>query len=79
MNKKVFNALKTLYADKGLGQTELEELAGIVGQNLSEDASEDDINNAASGVSAYVDIMQKVGNRYASAIEAKYKDRKSVV
>lgn len=73
MNKKVFNALKTLYADKGLGQTELEELAGIVGQNLSEDASEDDINNAASGVSAYVDIMQKVGNRYASAIEAKYK------
>lgn len=63
MNKKVFNALKTLYADKGLSQTELEELAGIVGQNLSEDASEDDINNAASGVSAYVNIMQKFGNR----------------
>lgn len=73
MNKKVFNALKTLYADKGLGQTELEELAGIVGQNLSEDASEDDINNAASGVSAYVNIMQKFGNRCASAVENKYK------
>lgn len=73
MNKKVFNALKTLYADKGLSQTELEELAGIVGQNLSEDASEDDINNAASGVSAYVNIMQKFGNRCASAVENKYK------
>ena len=73
MNKKVFNALKTLYADKGLSQTELEELAEIVGQNLSEDASEDDINNAASGVSAYVNIMQKFGNRCASAVENKYK------
>lgn len=73
MNKKVFNALKTLYADKGLSQTELEELAGVVGQNLSEDASEDDINNAASGVSAYVNIMQKFGNRCASAVENKYK------
>lgn len=73
MNKKVFNALKTLYADKGLSQTELEELADIVGQNLSEDANEDDISNAASGVSAYVNIMQKFGNRCASAVENKYK------
>lgn len=73
MKKKLINALKTLYHDKGFNQTELEELADIVGQNLTEDSTEDDINNAASGASVYVDFMQKFGNRCASAVENKYK------
>lgn len=62
-----------MYHDKGFNQTELEELADIVGQNLTEDSTEDDINNAASGASVYVGFMQKFGNRCASAVENKYK------
>ena len=73
MKKKLINALKTLYYDKGFNQKELEELADIVGQNLTEDSTEDDINNAASGASVYVGFMQKFGNRCASAVENKYK------
>lgn len=73
MNEKVINALRTLYADKGLNTTELEELAKIIGQNLNADASEDDINNAVSGVSDYVSLMQKFGNRCTSEVEQKYK------
>lgn len=73
MKKKLINALKTLYHDKGFNQTELEELADIVGQNLTEDSTDDDINNAASGASVYVGFMQKFGNRCASAVENKYK------
>lgn len=73
MKKKVINALRTSYADKGLNQAELEELADVVSQNLNENASEDEINNAVSGVSGYVNIMRKFGNRCASAVENKYK------
>ncbi len=73
MKKKVIDALRTSYADKGLNQTELEELADIISQNLKEDASEDEISNAVSGASGYVNIMQKFGNRCASAVENKYK------
>jgi hypothetical protein len=73
MKKKLIQALRTSYADKGLNQSELEELANILSQNLNEEASEDEISNAVSGVSAYVSIMQKFGNRCASAIENKYK------
>lgn len=72
MKKKLINALKTLYHDKGFNQKELEELADIVGQNLTEDSTEDDINNAASGASVYVSFMQKFSNRCASAVEKKY-------
>ena len=72
MKKKLINALKTLYHDKGFNQKELEELADIVGQNLTEDSTEEDINNAASGASVYVSFMQKFSNRCASAVEKKY-------
>ena len=61
-----------MYHDTGFNQKELEELADIVGQNLTEDSTEDDINNAASGASVYVSFMQKFSNRCASAVEKKY-------
>lgn len=72
MKKKILNALRTSYADKGLSQEELEGLADIISQNLSEDANENDINNAVSGVSGYVSIMQKFGDKRANAVESKY-------
>lgn len=75
MKKKLINALKTSYADKGFKQTELEGLADAIikAQNLSEEATDEDINNAVSGVSAYVDMMQVIGNRYVTQVEEKYK------
>lgn len=73
MKKKLINALRTKFSDKGLNATELEELANVVGQNLTDESTEDDINNAVSGIAGYVDIMQKFGTRCASAVENKYK------
>ncbi len=72
MKKKLINALKTTYADKGFNQTELEGLAAILGKNLTDEATEEDISNAVSGAADYVEFLQKVGNRYASQIERKY-------
>lgn len=73
MKKKLINALRTKFSDKDLNATELEELANVVGQNLTDESTEDDINNAVSGIAGYVDIMQKFGTRCASAVENKYK------
>lgn len=73
MKKKLFNLLKTSYADKGFNQTELEGIAELLANNLSEEATDEDISNAVSGAASYVNLLQKVGNRYASQIEDKYK------
>lgn len=72
MKKKLINALKTKYADKGFNQTDLEGLADILAKNLNEEATDEEISNAVGGASDYVELMQKVGNRYASQIERKY-------
>ena len=73
MRKKLINALKTKFADKGFNQTEIEGLADILGKNLSDEATDEEIGNAVGGAAEYVEMMQKVGNRYASQIENKYK------
>ncbi len=72
MRKKLINALKTKYADKGFNQSDLEGLADILAKTLSEEATEEEIGNAAGGAAPYVELMQKVGNRYASQVERKY-------
>lgn len=73
MKKKLIAALKTKFADKGFNQAELEGLADILAKTLADEATEDDISNAVSGAADYVEMMQKVGNRYASQVENKYK------
>ena len=65
--------MKTLYASKGLKANELEELADVLSSSLKEDSTDEEINNVANGAESYVNMLQKVGNRYASAIEEKYK------
>lgn len=72
MNKKFHDKLKTLFADKGLSKEELERLAEIGSQNLTEASTDEEIDNAASGVTPFVELMQKVGNRYATSVEKKY-------
>lgn len=73
MKKKLIQVLKTLYASKGLKANELEELADVLSSSLKEDSTDEEINNVANGAESYVNMLQKVGNRYASAIEEKYK------
>nr|DAM00184.1 MAG TPA: hypothetical protein [Caudoviricetes sp.] len=73
MKKKLIQVLKTLYASKGFKANELEELADILSSSLKEDSTDEEISNVANGAASYVNMLQKVGNRYASAIEEKYK------
>lgn len=73
MKKKLIQVLKTLYANKGFKANELEELADVLSSSLKEDSTDEEISNVANGAESYVNMLQKVGNRYASAIEEKYK------
>lgn len=73
MKKKLIQVLKTLYASKGFKANELEGLADVLSSSLKEDSTDEEISNVANGAASYVNMLQKVGNRYASAIEEKYK------
>lgn len=73
MKEKLIQVLKTLYASKGFKANELEELADVLSSSLKEDSTDEEISNVANGAESYVNMLQKVGNRYASAIEEKYK------
>lgn len=73
MKKKLIQVLKTLYASKGFKANEIEELADVLSSSLKEDSTDEEISNVANGAESYVNMLQKVGNRYASAIEEKYK------
>lgn len=73
MKKKLIQVLKTLYASKGFKANELEELADVLSSSLKEESTDEEISNVANGAESYVNMLQKVGNRYASAIEEKYK------
>lgn len=73
MKGKVLAILKPLLASKGFSKDELEGLAEIAAKNLAEASTDEDINNAASGIVPYAELMQKVGNRMVSSVENKYK------
>lgn len=73
MKQKVLSLLKPLLASKGFSKEELEGLAGIAATNLNEASTEEEINNAISGVVPYAEMMQRVANRMVSTVEAKYK------
>lgn len=72
MKEKVLNLLKPLLASKGFSKEELEGLADIATKNLTDASTEEEINNVVNGIVPYADMMQKVGNRYASTVEKKY-------
>lgn len=73
MNEKILKMLKPLVADKGLNKDELESLANIAGKNLTDASTDEEISDVVNGITPFVELMQKVGNRYATAIEDKYK------
>lgn len=73
MKQKVLSLLKPLLASKGFSKEELEGLAGIAALNLNESSTDEDVNNAVSGVVPYAEMMQRVANRMVSTVENKYK------
>lgn len=73
MKGKVLTILKPLLASKGFSKEELEGLAEIAAKNLTDASTEEDINNAVSGIVPYAELMQKVGNRMVTSVENKYK------
>lgn len=73
MEKKLFNVLKPLVANKGLSKEEIEGLAKIYAKNLTETSTDEEINNVANGIIPIADMMQKTGNRLATSVETKYK------
>ena len=75
MKEKVLNLLKTSYAKYGFKKEELEGLAEIIGKNLADDATDEDVSNAVSGAEAWASMMQKVATRTASDVEKKYKQK----
>lgn len=72
MKQKVLDILKPLVASKGFKRTELEGLAELIAKNLDDASTDEEINNAVSGILPYAELMQKIGNRYAADIEKKY-------
>lgn len=73
MKARVLAILKPIMAPKGFKQDELESFSELIGRNLTEQSTEDDIKKAIDGFMPYAELMQRIGNRYATGIEAKYK------
>ena len=71
---RVLNLLKPRIKSKGFGKETVEGLADLISKNLKDDASDEDVNNAISGVLPYTELMQSENNRYATIIEDKYKN-----
>ena len=44
-------------------------LAELIAKNLDDASTDEEINNAVSGILPYAELMQKIGNRYAADIE----------
>lgn len=72
MKEKILNLLKPLLSPKGFSKEELEGLADIASKNLTDTSTEEDINNVVNGILPYAEMMQRVGNRYATQVEKKY-------
>ena len=73
MEKKLFNVLKPLVANKGLSKEEIEGLAKHYAKNLTETSTDEEINNVANGIIPIAEMMQKTGNRLATSVENKFK------
>lgn len=74
IKERVLSTMKTSYAKYGFKKEELNKLADIVATNLTEEATDDDVNNAITNAEGYAQMMQSVYNRGVSETSDKYKD-----
>lgn len=79
MKEKVLKIMKPLFASKGFKSDELESIADILisVHNLTEETTDDEIKSRIEGFAPVSALMQRIGNRYASGVEDKYKGWKS--
>lgn len=77
MKDRVLATLKPLVAPKGFKQDELESIAALIANNLKDDSTDEEVKAEVDSFLPYAELMQKIGNRYATGVEAKYKGFKS--
>ena len=56
MKQKVLDILKPLVASKGFKRTELEGLAELIAKILDDASTDEEINNAVSGILPYAEL-----------------------
>lgn len=74
IKERVLSALKTSYAKYGFKKEELNKLTELVSRTLTDESTDEDVSNAISGAEPYAEMMQSIGNRYATEVKDKYKD-----
>lgn len=72
IKERVLEAARTSYAKNGLKAKELEKLSDVISTGLTDEASDDDVQNAVKNAEPYVNLMQSVGNRYATETTTKF-------
>lgn len=70
---RVLVSAKTYYAKYGFKKDELTQLASIIASNLTDEASDEQINAALTANESYVKMMQSVYNRGVSETNERYK------
>lgn len=77
MKDRVLSVLKPLMQPKGFKQEELEGIAELIAGNLTAESTDEEVKAGVERFVPFADLMQKVGNRYATGVENKYKGWKS--
>lgn len=77
MKDRVLAQLKPLVAPKGFKSDELESIAVLIANNLKAESTDEEVKAGVESFLPYAELMQRIGNRYASGVEAKYKGFKS--
>lgn len=77
MKERVLALLKPTMQPKGFKADELESIAETISRNLKAEATDEDIKAGIESFMPIADLMQRVGNRYATGVETKYKGYRS--
>ena len=74
IKERVLAAAKTSFAKYGLKGKELEKLADVIvaQKGLTDESKDEDVNDAVTGYTSSMELLQSVANRYATDVEKKY-------
>ncbi len=77
MKERVLAFLKPAMQPKGFKADELESIADLIARNLKAESTDEEIKANVDAFIPMADLMQRVGNRYATGVETKYRGYKS--
>lgn len=72
IKERVLEAARTSYAKNGLKAKELEKLSDVISNGLTDESTDEDVQSAVKNAEPYVNLMQSVGNRYATEASTKF-------